>query len=178
MRATMGQASPLRALRQCPIALAAIAAGPFRALPLKRRSGYDVDPARFSIPDHVCRRLLPTDRRRGSVLTPHASLMQDVPCFPLTGPFGAFSSQKVPRGCWTERIARAMRTYLFEIKPYSHLAYALSIRRRIPFAGSVCYEHTRGAVLANSKSTGKVGLNRRAPRFNMSVMQSCGSRHE
>ena len=37
-----------------------LATGPFRALPLKRRSGYHVDPARFSIPDHGCRRLLPT----------------------------------------------------------------------------------------------------------------------
>ncbi len=49
------------------------------------------------------------DRPSGSVFTPHASLMQYVPCLPLAGPFGEIRGQIVPRGCWTERIARAMR---------------------------------------------------------------------
>ena len=44
----------------------------------------------------------PSDRLRGSVLTPHASLMQDVPCLLLSRPFGEFRGQLMPRGCWTE----------------------------------------------------------------------------
>ena len=44
----------------------------------------------------------PSDRLRGSVLTPHASLMQDVPCLPLSGPSGEFRGQPGPQGCWTE----------------------------------------------------------------------------
>ncbi len=51
----------------------------------------------------------PSDRLRGSVLTPHASLMQDVPCLPLACLFSAFRGRLGSQSCWTERIARAMR---------------------------------------------------------------------
>ncbi len=65
----------------------------------------------------------PTDRRRGSVLTPHASLMQDVPCLPLSGPFGDFRDQDVPGGCWTECMLRepvymSLKLLMFFQPPY------------------------------------------------------------
>ena len=47
--------------------------------------------------------------RAALFFTPHASLMQDVPCLPLSGPFADLRGQTVPRRCWTERTTRAMR---------------------------------------------------------------------
>ena len=69
-----------------------------RRLPLPRVSGVDST-------NQNAGGKCPSDRLRGSVLTPHASLMQDVPCLLLSGPFGAICGQAVPRGCWTERVS-------------------------------------------------------------------------
>ena len=40
--------------------------------------------------------------RAALFFTPHASLMQGVPCLPLSCPFGNFRGQTGSQGCWTE----------------------------------------------------------------------------
>ena len=72
--------------------------------------------------------------------------MQDVPCLPLSGPFGDIRGQTVPGRCWDERIARAMRDFLHPptsqgpIRPAPiHDRYTF----RIPVQGRVLSEEPR-----------------------------------
>ena len=54
----------------------------------------------------------PSDRLRGSVLTPHASLMQDVPCLHLSGLLTTFAAKHGPKGVGPSVLRRAIRDSL------------------------------------------------------------------
>ena len=81
--------------------------------------------------------------RAALFFTPHASLMQDVPCLPLSGSFGELCCQTVPTGCWTERMSHRYTRFLVPL-PLPDLACRLPLYDRYSFGlGAFADRYTR-----------------------------------